>query len=766
MMFHYVLQNLLHHRGTQCIKVLTLALGLLMSVFLFARIAFELSYDTCYREAENLCVVKTAWIEQGQKSSESLYTIMPIPATLAEELPREIESSAVSFSFYGNKFLLGEQSFDIPQVMADSLYIQTLGLTLLQGNVRDLLSPDALFLSTSAARRVFGSEAEAMGKSLTYDMYGKQLPFVVRGIFADLPSNVSLTKCPQAILPILTLEQTGMATGWNSGGNYEGFVRLHPGTDVEALNQRTSAAIARHIPSESGLKLNVTLTPISRLHFENSRISRMVWIMFALGVVILFTMTLNYVLLSVSSLARRAKAIGVHKCSGATDGGIFRMFMLETGVVVLMALLLMAALVCLFREKMEELVDVPLADLFAWGNLWAPTVVVLLLFLLGGGLPAMLYARIPVTQVFRRYTERRRGWKRTLLFVQFVGAAFIVGMTMLVTSQYRYVAFRDRGWSLHRVATAFQQGGTVDLMVAHLRRQPYVESVATAGRPIYNVGGGPAVRDNQGNRLCAPFYNQIDRDYLGFIGLKLREGREALREDELLVNSAFCQAMGWTDSPLGRQVNGYGTVVGVLESFALLNAPNDNAPIIFEGLSAPPSFTHVHVRLKEPFGENLLRLNREVQETFGSDLRLFEDAEATMADVYRSTRTFRDVTLLASLTILFIILMGLLGYMADEIRLRSKEIAIRKVNGAESLSVLRLLSADVLRIALPALLLGTYGAYEVGRVWVSQFADAVSLPLMAYVVVLLALLLFVEAVMVLRAWRVANENPVLSLRSE
>ena len=77
---------------------------------------------------------------------------------------------------------------------------------------------------------------------------------------------------------------------------------------------------------------------------------------------------------------------------------------------------------------MEELAAVPLSALFDWQNLWAPLSVILLLFILGGWLPAMLFRSYSGdTEVFRRYTSGRRGWKRVLLFVQFIGAAFILG---------------------------------------------------------------------------------------------------------------------------------------------------------------------------------------------------------------------------------------------------------------------------------------------------------------------------------------------------
>ena len=90
-----------------------------------------------------------------------------------------------------------------------------------------------------------------------------------------------------------------------------------------------------------------------------------------------------------------------------------------------------------------------------------------------------------------------------------------------------------------------------------------------------------------------------------------------------------------------------------------------------------------------------------------------------MRSYAESVRVFRDVTLLVSLTILFIILMGLIGYVNDEIRLRSKEIAIRKVNGAETESILLLLSRDVLWLAIPSVAIGIGGACRAGKLWAS-----------------------------------------------
>lgn len=636
---YYTLQSLLHKQGSNAIKIVSLALGLLMSVFLFARIAFELSFDNFYHDSDNLYIVKTGWLKNGVlEGNESRFTIIPIPAAIAEEFPEQVESSTVSCSLFDNSFQLGERQLDMSTVMADTLYFSVLGLEMIEGNPQDLAGPDVVFLSAKSAKEAFGDE-NPIGKTLRYDFGGYQTTLLVKGIFADIPLNTSLERRPEAIISFPTIgRHLKWNLGWQSGGNYDGYLRLRSPQDADWLNKRMSIAIARHIPPESGLELSVRIVPIHNLHIETPQVRKMIWIMFFLGIVLLFTTALNYVLVSVASLTQRAKAIGVHKCSGASGSSIFSMFMVETAIVVGLALLLIGLLVYIFHEKMEELAAVPLSALFDWQNLWAPLSVILLLFILGGCLPAMLFARIPVTQVFRRYSSGRRGWKRVLLFVQFIGAAFILGMMLMVVSQYSYVTTRDRGWRPERVAYTTQRevdGNSLRSLVGSL---PYVEGVASAERPILWFGSNQPILDNQGNELFYPRNTWFDSDFLPFIGLRLKEGHNLTGEGQLLVNSVFCEKMNWTDSPIGKRVNDYGTVVGLLDSFSFADMPNDNLPVMVEWTGKTAAT--LHVRLKEPLDENLARLNEEMHRIYPQKSLVFRSVEQEMRSYAESVRVF------------------------------------------------------------------------------------------------------------------------------
>ena len=174
----------------------------------------------------------------------------------------------------------------------------------------------------------------------------------------------------------------------------------------------------------------------------------------------------------------------------------------------------------------------------------------------------------------------------------------------------------------------------------------------------------------------------------------------------------------------------------------------------------------IHLRLKEPFAENLQKLNKEAGEAFPNQTIEFESLEQALANSYNSVRVFRNAMIVATFVIIFITLMGLIGYTNDETQRRSKEIAIRKVNGAEASGIIELLAKDVLWTALPAVLIGTFSSWYVGEQWMSQFSTTMGSTIPYYMCVALVTLLMIVGVVVVKTWKIANENPVISIKSE
>lgn len=769
--FNYTLQTLLRGRGSNFVKLMSLTLGLLIGILLFSQIAYELSFENFYKDPDAIVQLRCRRVKDGVPDSDYDYsTFRPAAADLWEALPDLIESASLSVNFYQPTFYLDDKKLDDVQTMyADTLFFQTLGLEVLRGDPRELAKPLTAFLSQSKARELFGDE-EPIGKTLLQD---KQLAITVRGIYSDVPANTVYYHNITVSLP--TVEEHGFGRGtWKSNDLYNVLFRLRSSADVDALNTRLQAAVERYTETRVGTDVvEFSALPLPQLYVSQPDTVRRLVILGVLGFSIFFVSIMNYVLAAIATFGRRAKAVGVHKCCGADGSHVMGMFLCETGMLVLASIAACLALLYLFREGIEELLGVGLASLFSWQNLWVPALTVLLLFLVAGIVPGRMFARIPVTQIFRRYTDSKRSWKRGLLFVQFIGVAFILGMLLTTIHQYNDLMTRSVGFRTERLAVGRYRLDKPQAVEDAIRRQPYVEAVARNSGSLLSHYSTTPLTDLQGTFLAPLHFLRITKEFPQVAGLTLVEGSWPQYPGEALIGRRVVETMKWGDTALGRRLpvnpqwlglDTPPTVVGVIEDVRNMGYFMDQTCTAFILNDARDDA--YNVRLKAPLDENLARLNAFVREAYPQaalEFTTYQDIQRqSYSDVYR----FRNVVWVTSLCIFFIVLMGLVGYVNDETQRRSKEIAIRKVNGAEAPSILRLLAMDIMKVALGAVVLGTGCAWYVSGLWMEQFADSRLLSPAWFVVLAAGLLAVIVLLVVMKAWRIANENPVRSIKSE
>ncbi|MDE6509544.1 MAG: hypothetical protein K2K99_05015, partial [Muribaculaceae bacterium] len=140
--------------------------------------------------------------------------------------------------------------------------------------------------------------------------------------------------------------------------------------------------------------------------------------------------------------------------------------------------------------------------------------------------------------------------------------------------------------------------------------------------------------------------------------------------------------------------------------------------------------------------------------------------EDMMRKPYAEINSFRILAIISSVMILLIGAMGLLAYLRDEIARRTKEIAIRKINGATATDIVEMLAMSVMKVAIPAAALGGIGSWWVARRWMEQFADTIDSGVAEICAASMALLLVIATAVALMALRTAQSNPTESLRSE
>ena len=207
------------------------------------------------------------------------------------------------------------------------------------------------------------------------------------------------------------------------------------------------------------------------------------------------------------------------------------------------------------------------------------------------------------------------------------------------------------------------------------------------------------------------------------------------------------------------------TVVGVVKNFTLgsLVSREDRPIMVVNG----NVFTHyIMMRLQSITPENITAVQQLCD-------RLYPDAELNvklysneMADQYQETQRTRDLILIGCLASLLITLIGLIGYVRDEVQRRSRELAIRKVIGATMSEVQLLFGRSIAVIALPSIIAGVALGWYLSTLLMQQFAFKVSLPWTVFAADALFVILVIAAVVFVQTRRVANDNPVEYLKKE
>lgn len=773
------------------IKILSLGVGLAMGLVLIAKVCFELSYDNFYPESDRIFAIQENF-SIGDKSNDGFPCVSGgVAPGMKAEIPGVVAATRCERT--------GEMVMKTPDnkkytaifMLADSCFYDVLPREMLVGNARETLSrPLYALVSEEMAGKINPDGADVIGKTFEVQTFpGVQI--TVGGVFKDVPKNTHLYYDV-----LVSLSTFKAITGWSKddqwlgGDSFNAYVLLQPGLSADDMLQPMAEMLDRHVDSkklkEQGMTYSIFLRPLGELYASSPATKRMAVMLTAIAFAILFAALMNYVLLVISSMVTRSKDVAIHKCYGATGWNITDMIFSEAFLNLLISVVFSTLLVFGFRRIVEELLGTSLSSLFTPDTLMILLGACVLVFLVAGLLPSQLFARIPVALVFRSYTNSRRSWKKALLFIQFVAVGFLVCLLIVIGWQYSFMVNDNPGYSYERLAFCNLEGvpqSSRKALMDEIRKQGEVEDVTTCYELPAFSGSGDIVYRPGSEDAVAHFRDLYgtNANFVSLLEMKVIEGQafdESYSDSMQLVMvsrqmaTELANAFQWKDGVVGKKldIGGHGTddpftVVGVYDDVRMGRIDQEgmvNSAIFF---SKRAEQTLV-VKFRERNAENLAHINNVIKEFLPDREINLIDYRFSLTKLYDTSRIFRDSVMAGGIITLIIALIGLIGYINDETNRRGKEIAVRKINGATERDILRLISSDIVWMALPAILIGAGASWFASEKWLQQFSEKIpmnaGLFLTGSVVVLAVILLTV----VYRTWMVANANPVLSLKSE
>ncbi len=778
------------------IKVVCLTLGLSLGFILVAKIFVETTYDAFYPDSDRIYRVAET-MEINGEYIEYGNTAGGIAPGLKQYVP-SVEAATRS------TFLAPSMALRLPDgrevetdgvTLADSCFFDVLQRQIVAGDPHAALATaDGCMIPRSLADKI-GGGADVIGTVLTAPSFSGSMTATVEGVYEDFPINSTVPNHVYVGLAAIGKFSHDGRDNWMGNDRYHSYGRLAPGTVLADLKPIIARMLADNVgPDAEKYQYSFSFWPITSLHNRSLTNKTMIWVLALLAVVMLMSSSLNYLLVVIGQMGKRNKEMAIRKCFGTGRGAIFRKVIGESVFFLAVSVVLAVLLVVCFSDECLYLLGNSAAQLLTTPGVWAVELgVCALLLIVTGVVPAWMYCRTPVINAFRTNPKHRRVWKLALLAVQFFASGLLVCLLVLVVRQYSLMSSGDLGFDPSGVAMVnvqpLERGARSNLMT-QLSELPGVESVASGYHDFMSAGAGNNVWTDDPDRAVnvADLYD-VNPELVATLGMRLVQGEgfsahadstinEVLVDEEFvnifrdhfgvadgnIVGQRFFITEHWDHE---RRMSIEYTIAGVVSKLRLGGFTRSNAEaraaVMFPS-SAPSRLIYIRF---DHLGPDALLAAQAVIDRVAPDAGLSVVSLPAMVEAGNSgVLRFGTSVMIAGVVILLIALIGLVGYTSDEVQRRSREIAIRKVNGTPASAILRLFCVDIFKVALPSLLLGGAAAMVIGSYWLEQFVIRVGLSPLPMIAGLMLIIILLAGVVVANAMHIARSNPVEYLRQE
>lgn len=793
--FKVALRSLGKNKGYASINIVGLAMGLTCCVLILLYVQDELRYDRFHEQADQIQRVRVERFASGGEEELRATASAPMAPALVNDFPEVIAATR-----FGQRNYLVEyedQRFYEDQFFfTDSTLFDVFSFDLVRGNPETaLVAPYSVVLTESTARKYFGS-ADPMGQVLTVD--GQAMS--VTGIIEDVPFQSHIQFDVLASITTEEAQRQQNTSQWNWWSlSYHTYLLLAEQANVEQL-----AAGIRELPSryigdqeeQSGYRQFLYLQPLTSIHLHsnyrnelqpNSNIAY-IYIFSTIAIFILLIGCINFMNLSTARSTQRAREVSLRKVVGARKQQLVVQFLGESVVMAALALVLSLILIQVLLPVFNNLADKQLT--LSYIQHWPFTlgIVGLALFvgLAAGSYPALVISSFRAIDVFRGKVKTGSSaiWlRRSLVVFQFAVSVMLIIGAVVVYQQLNFMQNQDLGFQKERMLVVnFNDDEGVQAQYEVVKQAFEGQSAvlgttfssAIPGRRNYtNVIAKERGMTEEGQTMQIL---SVDYDFGATYDLDLVAGKAFSRDlitdstAAFLINEAALRALGWSQAEeaigveLTRQFGDTREVIGVVRDFHFQSLQNAVEPIVFQ--IQPSWYNFLTVRVAS---DRLPETIAELEATWRSFSSLpfnyfFLDDDYDRQ--YRAEERVRNILLAFTLLAIGIACLGLFGLASFVTEQRTKEIGVRKVLGASTVSILVLLSKEFTKLVLVATILAAPIAYYFMNGWLADFAYRIDIHPAIFLAAGIASLLIAWVTVSYQSLRAAFSKPVDTLKYE
>lgn len=764
------LRNLKNNISPTLIKIIGLAVSIAAVLIIWSFVINENKYDAGIEGSDNIYRLDAQWAS------------MPpfIGHAINQNSGSQITATRLSFwtdvgaQVNNTPFNLSDLAF------ADSTFFKVLPLYLIAGNaVTALARPFSVVLSESVAKRLFGT-TDVLGNIVRLE---NQFDFTVTGIIKD---NHYLHLKIDVLASIVSLEKMrnpGILQAYD-GWSYPTYLRLPGGANIHEFESKIKDLLGKFRYDN-----NFHLTPFDKIYYSaevenesNTKHGNLLYnrILIAVSFFILLLAAINFINLTIANALSRSKEVSLKKLQGASRSGLVIQFLVETFLFILASAALSVLILWFINPLLPRLTGfaVSTPDLFSRNNVVILFTTLFVFFLITGIYPSIYISSYNINSA-RKRGEGGSGHIRIrngLIVFQNLVAITLISCTLIALRQFKFMNKKDLGFNKNNVIILnlnSQLKEHMDLFKENLLKYPEITGVTYSSRIPGNYWGSWCCVNIEGKENKY-FNNYVDADYLKTLEIKMREGRNFSAENPAdkkatyLINETAVVLYDLKD-PIGKVIipgNGIkGQIIGIFKDFHYRGLNYEKTPLIL--FYTPDYMNYVNIRLSadNPTGV-LAKVKTEWKEVCPSFSFEYRFLDATYDMQYKSEREFESLLFAFAILAVFIASIGLFGLSLFSIERRTKEIGIRKVNGARSFEIIGLLNRNILFWVTLAFLFSCPVAWYTMSKWLQKFAYRTGINMWIFLLAGLIAIAISLITVSWQSWRAASKNPVDSLRYE
>ncbi len=787
--FRVAWRSLLQNKAFSFINVFGLALGIASSLLIFLWVNDELGIDKFHAHSDRLFIMYETEHIDG-KTFSGYWT----PGLLAQELKKkipDIQYATDMMTHEGTNFEAADKKFKEDGMDADSDFFKMFSFPLLEGSPATALnSPACIAISDKMAASFFGSPAGAIGKTIRWE---NSRDFTVTAVFAE-PLRNSSFKFDYVINWSSELDANPWLRQWDNNSPNTAIL-LRPGADPVNVSAKLNHFLDLYNHNfTTSFRLDLGMQPFGDTWLREKTTGtdgkttggriQYVRLFSLIAVFILFIACINFMNLTTARSGRRAKEIGIRKVAGAVRGPLVRQFLLEAVLTTLMAamvaLLIVTAVLPPFNQLTGKQILLPWSNPLFWTGLSG---LILATGLLAGSYPALFLSGLQPIRVLKgalKFTGSAILFRKGLVVFQFVLSIVLIIGTIVVSRQISYLQTADLGYNRDNLIFIPMEGnltGKFPVFRREAAKITGIENIAVLqDRPVH-IGRDLTydldwtAKDPNSKILFA--VTAAGDDFIKTMQLQLLQGRDFYPDfpadtSGYIVNEAAVKIFQYK-KPVGQPLKVWGRqgkIIGVVKDFHLTSLHQTIQPLAIR-LRNPDDFGNILVRIdghhtKEVLG-NLEKLCATINPQFPFTYYFTDERYLRQ---YKSDVIVSHLSDGAAILAIFISCMGLLGLAMFTAQQRNREIGIRKVLGAGTMSLLTLMSGEFLLLVLIALVIASPLAWWAMHAWLQDYAYQIPIRWWFFALAGAAAIGIALATVSFQAFKAALANPVKSLRSE